>query len=127
PRVQARIGEITQQARAFLAFLNEHPDRAAAWREIVRDCLESTDRIVGRYVEIARFMDDPRQQSLGEVEDLLGQVATTFATLRRRLVDEGAADLSAEMEGFRGTLQAVNEVNGENELQVGQRPGGDPQ
>src|SRR5262249_42522649 len=32
PRVQARIGEITQQARAFLAFLNEHPDRAAAWR-----------------------------------------------------------------------------------------------
>jgi hypothetical protein len=111
PRVRSRIAQICQQASGVLFFLEEHPEKAEAWRGIVRECLQSTLRVVERYVEFSRFLDNPSQQSMREVEELLDQVSGTFAGLRRRLVDEGAADLSAEMAVFRSTLQALEEVN----------------
>jgi len=118
PRVRSKIAAIREQAGTLRAFLEQHPEKAEAWNGILRDCLESTLRITRRYVELSRFFDDPSRQSVAQVEDLLGQVSTTFANLRTRLVDEGAADLSAETEVFRSTLQALNEVN------VLNRPGG---
>jgi hypothetical protein len=109
--VQSKIAQIDDGARRVLAYLEQHPEKAGGWRGIVRECLESTLRIVRRYLELSRFFEDPSRQSLKEVEELLDQVASTFTSLGRRLVDEGAADLSAEMDVFRSTLQAVNEVN----------------
>jgi 5-bromo-4-chloroindolyl phosphate hydrolysis protein len=111
PQVQRKIAQIDDGARRVLAFLEQHPEKADGWRGIVRECLESTLRIVRRYLELSRFFEDPSRQSLQEVEELLDQVAGTFTSLGKRLVDEGAADLSAEMDVFRSTLQAVNEVN----------------
>ena len=109
--VRRKLEGICQQAQRFLAFLEQHPDEAAAWRSIVRECLESTLRIIERYVQLARFADEGDAHLLAEAETLLDQVAGTFANLRHRLVEEGAADLSAEVEAFRGTLQAVDEVS----------------
>jgi hypothetical protein len=94
-----------------LLFLAQHPEKADPWQELVRQSVESTVRIVERYVELSRFLDDPSRQSLQQVEELLDQVAGTFANLRGRLVDEGAADLSEEVAVFRSTLQALDEVN----------------
>jgi hypothetical protein len=118
PRVRSKIAAIRDQAGLLRAFLEQHPDKDEAWSGILRECLESTLRISRRYVELSRFFEDPTRQSVTQVEELLGQVSTTFANLRTRLVDEGAADLSAETEVFRSTLQALNEVN------VLNRPGG---
>ena len=109
--VRRKLEGICQQAQRFLAFLDQHPDEAAAWRSIVRECLESTLRIVERYVQLTQFVDEGDASLLVEAEALLDQVAGTFANLRHRLVEEGAADLSAEVEAFRGTLQAVDEVS----------------
>jgi len=111
PRVQQQLGEICRQAQLFLAYLQQHPQEAGAWRGVVRECLDSTLGIVQRYVQLGRFVDDPRSPALREVEELLAQAAATFAGLRQRLVEEGAADLSAEVAAFRNTLQAVDEVS----------------
>jgi hypothetical protein len=111
PRVQRQLAEICRQAQLFLAYLQQHPQEAGAWRGVVRECLDSTLGIVQRYVELSRFVDDPGSPALREVEALLAQAAATFAGLRRRLVEEGAADLSAEVAAFRSTLQAVDEVS----------------
>jgi hypothetical protein len=117
PAVRDRIIQILQQARSVLDFLEQSTRfagtraQAETWRGIVRECLQSTQRIVQRYAELSRFVQDPNQQSLMAVEELLEQVSGTFTNLGRRLVDEGAADLTAEMDLFRGTLQALNEVN----------------
>lgn len=109
--VRRKITGICEQARLFLQFLTQHPQQAQSWQPIVRECLVSTLRVTAQYVHLVQFLDDPSHPSLREAEELLDQVSSTFATLRRRLVDERAADLSAEMELFRSTLQAVNEVN----------------
>lgn len=110
PSVRSKIEVIQAEAGALRAFLAQHPDKEEAWRGIIRECLQSTLRIGQRYVELSRFFDDPSRQSLVQVEELLDQVAATFANLRARLVDEGAADLTAETEACRSTLQALNEV-----------------
>jgi hypothetical protein len=111
PRVRGKIAAIRDQAATLRAFLDQHPDKAQAWDGILRECLESTLRITRRYVELSRFFDDPARQTVRQVEELLEQVSTTFANLRTRLVDEGAADLSAETAMLRSTLQALDEVN----------------
>jgi 5-bromo-4-chloroindolyl phosphate hydrolysis protein len=113
-QVREKIAEICDGARRVLIFLEEHPEKASAWRGIVRECLESTLRIVRRYQELSRFVQDPSRHSLRDVEELLDQVARTFTGLQTRLVDEGAADLSAEVDVFRSTLQAVNEISVQN-------------
>jgi len=110
-RVRQKIGALLGQAQRVLVFLDEHPERADAWRGVVRECLQSSLRIVNRYADLSRFFEDPSRQSLQEVEELLDQVSATFTNVGQRLVEEGAADLTAEMELFRSTLQAVNEVN----------------
>jgi hypothetical protein len=110
-RVRQKIGALLGQAQRVLVFLEEHPERADAWRAVVRECLQSSLRIVNRYADLSRFFEDPSRQSLREVEELLDQVSATFTNVGQRLIEEGAADLTAEMEVFRSTLQAVNEVN----------------
>jgi len=111
PRVQRQLSEICRQAQLFLAYLQQHPQEAGAWRGVVRECLDSTLGIVQRYVQLGQFVDDPGSPALREVEELLSQAAATFSGLRRRLAEEGAADLSAEVAAFRSTLQAVDEVS----------------
>src|SRR5438128_2351960 len=83
--VRDRIIQILQQARSVLDFLEQHPAQAETWRGIVRECLQSTQRIVQRYAELSRFVQDPNQQSLMAVEELLEQVSSTFSNLGRRL------------------------------------------
>jgi len=119
-KVRERVAETLRQASGILSYLDAHPDKGTVWRGIVCDSLESTRRVVQRYVELSRFVDDPRHSSLAAVEDLLDHVAHTFSGLRARLVDEDAADLSDEMEVFRSTLKALDEVTLVN------RAGGNP-
>jgi glutamine synthetase adenylyltransferase len=111
PRVREQVGRICEQARRVSAFLKEHPERIDPWRDILRECLQSTLRILERYVELARYLDDPGTESLRQVEELLGEVSQAFVNIRHRLIDEGAHDLSGEMQVFRSTLQALDEIN----------------
>src|SRR5438105_938282 len=53
PRVRGRISESCGQAQRVLSFLDQHPEKAGAWRGVVRECLQSTLRIVERYVELS--------------------------------------------------------------------------
>jgi hypothetical protein len=110
-RVREQIAQICDQARRVSAFLKEHPERIDPWRAILRECLLSTLRILERYVELARYLDDPGTESLRQVEELLGEVSHAFVNMRHRLIDEGAHDLSGEMQVFRSTLQALDEIN----------------
>src|SRR5436309_1129706 len=57
PRVRSRVAEIGDQAGRVLEYLDQHAARSGAWRPIVRECLESTLKILQRYVELSRFAD----------------------------------------------------------------------
>ena len=110
PATRQRIAAICAQSSRFLEFIRQDPERGAAWRGIVGECLQTTLRIVDRYGELAPFFEDPSHQSVPEVDALLDQLAATFASLRNRLLEEGAADLSEETQAFRSTLHALDEV-----------------
>lgn len=111
PEVGQRVSRICQQGSRFIQFLMENPTQGDAWAGIVRECLAGTLRIVDRYLELSRFFENPAKESVPEIDALLDQVAGTFADLRSRMIREQTADLSAETQVLRGTLQAVNEVS----------------
>jgi hypothetical protein len=111
PEVRARIGRICEKGARFIQFLAEHPAQATAWGGIVRECLDGTLQIVERYLELSRFFENPATESVPEIDALLEQVSDTFQGLRSRMIQESTADLSAETEVLRSTLQAVNEVS----------------
>ena len=110
-RVRRKIAGLVGEARTALAYLQQHPNQDGGWRPLIRDCLASTQMITYRYADLQRFVDDPHAQPLANVEEMLDQVSQTFANFRRRLVDDGAEDLSAQVEMFRSTLQAMDELN----------------
>lgn len=111
PQVKQQLLEICRQAQLFRDYLRQHPREAGSWGVVVRECLESTLGIVQRYAQLDRYLEDREAPALRETEALLAQAAATFAGLRQRLVEEGVADLSAEVAAFRSTLQAVDEVS----------------
>ena len=111
PEVRQRVSRICEQGSRFIQFLMENPTQGDAWAGIVRECLEGTLRIVDRYLELSRFFENPAKESVPEIDALLEQVAGTFADLRSRMIQEQTADLTAETQVLRGTLQAVHEVS----------------
>lgn len=110
PNVRVRTASIREQVAVLTGFLDEHPSRNAALRPVLRECLESTLRVLHRYADLSRFLDDPTHQTLTEVDTLLEQVTRTLGNMRRQLVEEGTQDLSLEVESVRSTLQALDEV-----------------
>ena len=85
PRLRGQVTSICDQAQRFLAFLDQHPEKEA-WRPIVRECLQSTLRIVERYAQLSRFFDDPGRQCSAQ-EQLEAHRAAASIELRKWCVD----------------------------------------
>ena len=109
-QVRQKVIDIHQQASTMLAYFNENPSEAAVWDDIVRDCLDSTLRLVRRYAGLARHLQPGEEGAVRELTDVLNNVAQTLGAMRQRLLQSDAAGLEEDLKAFKSTLAAVNEV-----------------
>lgn len=108
--VRQKVIDIHKQATAVLAYFNENPGESAIWDDIVRDCLDSTLRLVRRYSGLARHLQPGEEGAVRELADVLDNVAQTLGSMRQRMLQTDAAGLEEDLKAFKSTLAAVNEV-----------------
>jgi hypothetical protein len=111
PTVQRRIAGISEQANGLLRYFAEHPDASGVWGAFFRECLESTLSIVRRYAELTRHLGEPDAATVNSFEEVLDGVSTAFANLRRNVVEQDVERFDTDVQVFRETLKALDEVN----------------
>ncbi len=106
-RVAEEVRGICKAATDIIENFKKDPGDIKRARQFVNYYLDSTVKIVTRYVELSnsRVISPETERSLKKVEDLLGTVKASFEKQLQQLLEDDLLDLDTEVDVLKKTLK----------------------
>ena len=108
PQVKDEVASICATASAIFENFKEDPKDVKTARKFLTYYLDTTERILDRYVAISGkgIRDDDIDETLNKVEEMLGLIDQTFKKQMTKLLEDDVLDLEVEMEVLRKTIRS---------------------
>ena len=110
PDTRKRVGDVTGQARAIIAYFAEHPASAAQWEAYVREALDTALAGAHQFAELAPHLSGPTDPAAVKFAEFLQTLSDTLRGVYSQLVAADTADFTASMDTYKNTLQEINQI-----------------
>ena len=108
--VRQQITDIVGRARDILTYQGSPAGGESQWQDYVRECLESALAGTRQFVLLAPHLTGPTDPALRKYAEFLGTLAGTLDGVWKKLIGEDAAKFESQIDGYKNTLQEINQV-----------------
>ncbi len=108
PGVKSKVDAINEVSEKIFAHLKKNPKSVKVARKFLTYYLDSTQKILDRYIELSsQGLDSPEISSaLTRAEDMLELIRSAFAKQLVRLLENDILDLDTEMSVLETTIKS---------------------
>jgi len=109
-KIKHTIQEIIVVLKKILNDIEKDPANIKRTRRFLSYYLETTLKIITKYYELSKeeIVSDDLKKSLVKVESTLDSLKNTFVSYYKKLLDDDAMDLDAEIEVLEKTIKMEN-------------------
>lgn len=108
--IRGKVSQIIAAADKIFAYLEKNPDKIRAARRFFSYYLETTGKILTRYLELSSpgIRSDEISQTLSKVSNILSVIETAFEKQLATLMSNDRMDLESEISLLENTIKMEN-------------------